>query len=124
MWCGLTNVISQSFVGKSEVAPVLNYLSLAVRHTGEWRYSSTIFDLRNRWELSASRPGRFTPGEIAPGTHLTGGWVVPRASLEIVEKRKNLLLPGIESQPASPSIYRLSYPGSIFLEGLTKTVKG
>jgi hypothetical protein len=28
-------------------------------------------------EWSASRPGRFTPGEIAPGTHWIGGWVDP-----------------------------------------------
>jgi hypothetical protein len=32
-------------------------------------------------ELSVSRPGRFTPGKIAPGTHLRG-WMGPRAGLE------------------------------------------
>jgi hypothetical protein len=42
-------------------------------HTGEWRYSSTILDLGIRW--SASRPGRFIPGEISLGTHWIGGWV-------------------------------------------------
>jgi hypothetical protein len=31
-------------------------------------------------EWSASRPGRFTPGERAPGPQWTGGWVDPRAS--------------------------------------------
>jgi hypothetical protein len=30
-------------------------------------------------EWSASRPGRFTPGEVAYNAHLTGGWVGPRA---------------------------------------------
>jgi hypothetical protein len=30
-------------------------------------------------QWSASRPGRFTPGERAPATHLIGGWVGPRA---------------------------------------------
>jgi hypothetical protein len=30
----------------------------------------------------ASRPGRFTPRERAPGTHWIGGWVGPRASLD------------------------------------------
>jgi hypothetical protein len=34
-------------------------------------------------EWSASRPGRaLFPGEWAPGTHCTGGWVGPRAGLE------------------------------------------
>jgi hypothetical protein len=37
-------------------------------------------------EWSDSRPGRFTPGERAPGTHWIGGWVDPRASLDDVEK--------------------------------------
>jgi hypothetical protein len=39
-------------------------------------------------ELSASRPGRFTTGERAPGSHWLGGSVGPRACLEAVEKRK------------------------------------
>jgi hypothetical protein len=37
-------------------------------------------------EWSASRPGRFTPGERAPGTHWIGGWVGPSAGLDDVEK--------------------------------------
>jgi hypothetical protein len=37
-----------------------------------------------------------TPGEIAPGTHLLGGWVNLRASLDDLEKRKFLTLPGLE----------------------------
>jgi hypothetical protein len=37
-------------------------------------------------EWSASRPGRFTPGQKAPGTHWIRGWVDPRASLDDVEK--------------------------------------
>jgi hypothetical protein len=32
-------------------------------------------------EWSASRLGRFTPRERAPGTHWIGGWVGPRADL-------------------------------------------
>jgi hypothetical protein len=35
-------------------------------------------------EWSASRPGRFTPGERAPGTHWIGEWVGPRAGLGAV----------------------------------------
>jgi hypothetical protein len=69
-------------------------------------------------EWSASRPSRFTPGERAPGTHWIGCWVDPRASLDDVEKRKLLFLPGLELQPLgrparSQSLYRLSYPGSL-----------
>jgi hypothetical protein len=55
---------------------------------GEWRYSSTVLDIDTRWRWSASRPGRFTPGEIAPSEHLIGGWVGPRAGSDTVEKRK------------------------------------
>jgi hypothetical protein len=52
-------------------------------------------------EWSASRPGRFTPGERAPGTHWIGGWFDPRAGLDDSEKRKFLTLPGLELQPLS-----------------------
>jgi hypothetical protein len=65
----------------------------------------------------ASRPGRFTAGERAPGTHLVG----PRADLDDVEKRKFLTLSGLElrslCRPArSQSLYRLRYPGNILQE--------
>jgi hypothetical protein len=35
-------------------------------------------------ERSASRPGRFIPREITPGTQWVGGWVGPRAGLDAV----------------------------------------
>jgi hypothetical protein len=35
---------------------------------------------------SPSRSGRFTPGEITPGTHWIGGWVCPRADLDTLKK--------------------------------------
>jgi hypothetical protein len=68
-------------------------------------------------EWSASYPGRSTPGERATGTHWVGGWVDPRAGLDDVEKRKFLILPGLELRPLdrsarSQSLYRLRYPGS------------
>jgi hypothetical protein len=69
---------------------------------GEWRYSSTILDVSIKWEWSALRSGRFTSGEKTTGTHMIGGWVVPRASLDAMEKRKILPLPGIEPQLSSP----------------------
>jgi hypothetical protein len=69
-------------------------------------------------EWSASRPGRFTSGGRAPGTDRIGGWVSVRAGLDDVEKRKFLILPGLElrhlGRPArSQSLHRLRYPGSI-----------
>jgi hypothetical protein len=45
-------------------------------------------------EWSAPRPGRFTPG-----THWIVGWVVPRAGLDNMEKRKFLTPPGLKLQP-------------------------
>jgi hypothetical protein len=50
-------------------------------------------------EWSTSRPGRFTSGEKAPGTHWIGEWVDPRAGLVDVEKRKFLTLKGLEIRP-------------------------
>jgi hypothetical protein len=47
-------------------------------------------------QWSASRPGRFTPLERAPGTRWIGGWVDPRASLDNVENRKFLTLLGLD----------------------------
>jgi hypothetical protein len=40
-----------------------------------WFVNSTL----DRGEWLASRPGRFTPRERAPGTHWIGGWVGTRA---------------------------------------------
>jgi hypothetical protein len=67
-------------------------------------------------EWSTSRPGRFTPGERAPG-----GWVDLRGGLDDLEKRKLFTLPGFELRPlcrpaGSYSLYRLSYPGSSLVE--------
>jgi hypothetical protein len=49
-------------------------------------------------EWSSSRPARFTPG-----THSAGGWVISRAYLDTVAKRKkkSLHLPVIEPRPSS-----------------------
>jgi hypothetical protein len=64
-------------------------------------------------EWSASRLGRFTPWKIVPVAHCIGVWVGD------VERRKIFLLPGFEFRPLgrparSQSLYRLSYPGSLF----------
>jgi hypothetical protein len=49
-----------------------------------------------RGEWSASRPGRFAPGERASDTYWIGGWVDPRAGLDDLEKRRFLTIPGFE----------------------------
>jgi hypothetical protein len=54
-------------------------------------------------EWSASRPCRFTPGERAPCTHWLGGWVGPRTGLDDVEKRKFLIVQGLEFRPLDHS---------------------
>jgi hypothetical protein len=56
----------------------------------EWRYSSShsLTSALDVGEWSASRPGRFTPRERAPGAYWIGGWVGPRAVLDAVVKRK------------------------------------
>jgi hypothetical protein len=83
---------------------------------GEWNIFLTSALVGAEW--SASRPGRFTPGERAPDSHWIGGWVGPRAGLDDVETRKFLTLQGHELRPLSrpvrsQSLYRLRYPGSI-----------
>jgi hypothetical protein len=35
-------------------------------------------------------PAALTPGGITHGTHCTGGWVAPRADLDVTEKRESL----------------------------------
>jgi hypothetical protein len=47
-------------------------------------------------EWSASSAGRFTPGEIALGTHWIGDWMVLRIGLDDVDKETFLNLSGLE----------------------------
>jgi hypothetical protein len=72
---------------------------------GEWMYSSThaLTSALDEGDWSASRPGRFTPRERAPGTHWIGGWVGPRAVLDAVVKRK-IHSPRRESNPSTPIV--------------------
>jgi hypothetical protein len=89
---------------KGKVVPVLYLSTTPWRRIGEWRYrsmhSSALALGGGEW--SASRSGRFTPREIAPGTHWIGGWVGPRAILDSVVKRK-IPIPRRESNPRTPS---------------------
>jgi hypothetical protein len=72
---------------------------------GEWRYNSThsLTSALDGCEWSASRLGRFTPRERAPGTHWIGGWMGSRAILDAVMKRIIPSLPR-ESNPRTPIV--------------------
>jgi len=72
------------------VVPVLNYTPRHEDVLGEWRYSSThsLTSTLDGGEWSASRPGRFTLREGAPGTHWIGGWMGSRAGLDAMVTRK------------------------------------
>jgi hypothetical protein len=73
---------------------------MPLRHTGEWKYSSTILDRGTGWRgVVTFTPPPLYPGEIAYGAHWIGGCVGPSASLDAVEKRKMLPLPRIELWP-------------------------
>jgi hypothetical protein len=70
-------------------------------------------------EWSASRPGRFTPREMAPGTQWIGGWMGPRAGLDTVKKRKILAPAGNRTNP--PFFYSFSKLKTGYFQALTIT---
>jgi hypothetical protein len=73
-------------------------------------FSSALYE----GEWPASRPGCSAPGERAPGTQFDMRLGGPKSRSGRCGVQKNLLpLPGIEPQPSSPSLYQLSYPGSL-----------
>jgi hypothetical protein len=86
----------------------LSLFNKAPRHEdvlGEWRYSfiHPLSLALDGGEWSASRPDRFTPQRKNPGTHWIGGWVGPRAGLDVVSKRKKSHTPpGIKPRSSSP----------------------
>jgi len=66
------------------------------RCMGKWRYSFTFLtSALDGSEWSVVLPGHFTPSERASGMHWRGGWVGPRATLDVVAKRDSLPLQGI-----------------------------
>jgi hypothetical protein len=88
---------------KVKLSPCFNW---ALRHEGvlgSGGIAPHILDLGTRWsEWSASRPGRFFSRKRPPDTYCIGGWVGPRASLKVVEKR-NIPSPCRDSNHRSSS---------------------
>jgi hypothetical protein len=87
-----------------------------IKHYAKKAYGGFITSALVEGEWSASRPGRFTSGERAVGTHWIGGWVGPRAGLDDIENWKFFSPPELELGPlgrpaCSQSLYRLRYPG-------------
>jgi hypothetical protein len=77
-------------------------------------------------EWSASRPGRFIPGERVPGIHWIGGWVDTRTGLDDVEKRKFLTLQDSKSDPSvvQPGRYTdNAIPAQHFITQLPKSYR-
>jgi hypothetical protein len=104
-WVGPTAGLDTVVSKKVKLSLCFNW---ATRHEGvlgEWRYSSTLSltSALDGGEWSASRPGRFTPRERAPGTHLIGGWAGPRAVLDAMVKRK-IPCPSRKSNPRTPIV--------------------
>jgi hypothetical protein len=76
---------------------------------GSGRIDPYFLDLGTSWEWSATRPGRFTPGERAPSIHCIEGWVD--------DMNKILAPPGLEllflrPPGRSQSLYGLRSPYS------------
>jgi hypothetical protein len=71
----------------------------------EWRMVPCILKLSTRWKREVSFMHQIlNPWGKNPSTPLIGGWVGPRASLDVVAKRKkSLLLPQI------PVIHHVGY---------------
>jgi hypothetical protein len=60
------------------------------------------------WVVS-TKPRPLYPRE-RPGTHCTGGWVGPRAVLNVCEKSRPTGIRSSNRPARSQSLYRLSYP--------------
>jgi hypothetical protein len=85
---------------------ILQFWKLVHRYLSDFLYLLTFFLACQTFLNSTlagdvrpnSRPGRFNPGETAPGTHCVGGWVGSRVDLGVMKKKNLLSLQGIESR--------------------------
>ena len=96
---------------------ILKPLSTLWRHVreGEVEIHSFLTSGSNGDEWSISQPDCFTPGEKNSGTHGTGVWVGPRASLDFMDKRKILAPTYSESGNLFPNSDWATWPTGIML---------
>jgi len=76
-------------VHKSKDKTVPVHATKAYRENGS--VASPTLNLSTKWKYEVSLMPwlfHFTPEYVHPGTHGTGGWVIIRVSLDILEKRK------------------------------------
>jgi hypothetical protein len=70
---------------------------------------------------SASRPGRFTPGGRAPGTHSIEHWVDPRADVDEVVKRRKIPAP---TGNRTPVVQAFDFNNSLFISRRSSNCSG
>jgi hypothetical protein len=77
---------------------------------GKWRYSSSFLDLGTRWRRVVSfTPLPLYPRKKSPRYPLDRRLGGLQSRSGRCGEEKNLALQGIEPEPSSPSLYRLSY---------------
>jgi hypothetical protein len=100
---------------KGKVVPVLNQLTMPLRHVGDWRYSSAILDLgiRGRWVVSFTPLPLYPRGKI-PRYPLDRRLSGPQSQSGRCGEETILYCQESKSgRPArSPSLYRLSFSDS------------
>ena len=108
--------LQQSLLKKVKQNPVqtLKLCTGRTAHTGS-RPKALFFldDGTGRGEESASLPGRSLLRE-RPGTHFTGGWVVPKVGLDRFEKPRRTGIRSPHRPGRSHSLYRIRYQAHTF----------
>jgi hypothetical protein len=90
-WWAFVNTVMNLRVPQGKVVPmpfVTEHYAMKAYWGMEVQLQHSLTSALHGGDWSASRSGRFTPRERAPGTRLRGGWVGPRAVLDAVVKRK------------------------------------
>jgi hypothetical protein len=137
-WKGLRRNFDGNIKARRDISQFkhdLSYLTTASREISHWasgRKATTEYQYKRgkgtpwqtrkpRWlggrgialkslDFGSTTPRPLYPRE-RPGTHCRGGWVGPRAGLEVCEKPRPYRdsIPGPSAR--SQSLYRLGYPG-------------
>jgi hypothetical protein len=108
-------------VPRKKVKLSLCLTNQALRHEDVWgsgyiRVDPRFLDLTLvGGERSVPHPGRFTPWARARGAHWIGGWMDPRAGLDMKQRKFLLSRAG-----CSKSLHPLRYPGSLIPHLLCK----